>query len=151
MRVALISDLHGNLTALETVLDDLDRERPDRVLCLGDVAATGPQPRETVERLREVGCPVVMGNADAALLGPIPVTGDEETRRILEIDRWCAEQLSTEHLDFISGFQPTLNAHLDPGMISSASTARRARSTTPSSPRPPKKNSTRCSPATNLR
>ena len=115
MRVALISDLHGNLTALETVLDDLDRERPDRVLCLGDVAATGPQPRETVERLREVGCPVVMGNADAALLGPIPVTGDEETRRILEIDRWCAEQLSTEHLDFISGFQPTLNAHLDPG------------------------------------
>ncbi len=113
MRVALISDLHGNLTALEAVLDDLARERPDRVLCLGDVAATGPRPRETVERLREVGCPVVMGNADAVLLGPIPDSENEGMRRILEIDRWCSEQLSTEHLDFISGFQPTLNASLD--------------------------------------
>ncbi len=114
MRVALISDLHGNLTALETVLDDIARMRPDRVLCLGDVAATGPQPRETVERLQESGCPAVMGNADALLLEPITDSEDEETRRILEIDRWCCEQLSTGHLDFISGFQPTLNAPLDP-------------------------------------
>ena len=115
MRVALISDLHGNLTALEAVLHDLARERPDRVLCLGDVAATGPRPRETVERLREVGCPVVMGNADAVLLGPIPAPEDEGTRRILEIDRWCSEQLSAEHLDFIAGFRPTLNVALDQG------------------------------------
>lgn len=115
MRVALISDLHGNLTALETVLDELARGRPERVLCLGDVAATGPRPRETVERLREVGCPVVMGNADAVLLGPIPDPEDEGMRRILEIDRWCSEQLSAEHLDFIGGFRPTLNVALDRG------------------------------------
>ena len=68
--VALISDLHGNLLALETVLADLERERPDHVLCLGDAAATGPRPRETVGRLRGVGCPVVMGNADDDLLRP---------------------------------------------------------------------------------
>lgn len=113
MRVALISDLHGNLMALETVLDDIGREHPDRILCLGDVAATGPHPRETVERLREVGCPVVMGNADAALLGPMPDADDEGMRRILEIDRWCSEQLSSEHLGFISGFQLTLRSSLD--------------------------------------
>ncbi|MEJ7841568.1 MAG: metallophosphoesterase family protein [Rubrobacter sp.] len=114
MRVALISDLHGNLTALETVLADLARERPDRVLCLGDVAATGPQPRETVERLRELGCPVVMGNADAVLLAPIPDVDDEEMRRVLEIDRWCSEQLSSDQLDFIRNFRPILNTSLDP-------------------------------------
>lgn len=112
MRVALISDLHGNLTALETVLDDLARGRPERVLCLGDVAATGPQPRETVERLREVGCPVVMGNADDELLRPIPDAGDEEGRRIVEIDRWCAEQLAPEHLDYLREFRPTVEMPL---------------------------------------
>ncbi len=117
MRVALISDLHGNLTALETVLDDLARMRPDRVLCLGDVAATGPRPRETVERLREVGCPVVMGNADEELLWPIPDAEGEEERRIVEIDRWCAEQLTPEHLDYLRGFRPTLELSLGSGRM----------------------------------
>lgn len=116
MRVALISDLHGNLTALETVLEDMSRERPDRVVCLGDVAATGPQPRETVERLRDVGCPVVMGNADDAQLRPLSVAkAGDEARKIAEIDRWCSEQLSAEHLGFIRGFQPTLNVSLGSG------------------------------------
>lgn len=113
MLVALISDVHGNGIALETVLNDIDRGRPDRIVCLGDVAATGPQPRETVERLRELGCPVVMGNADAALLGPIADEDDKEARRIVEIDRWCSEQLSPEHRDFVRGFAPTLGVPLD--------------------------------------
>lgn len=117
MRVALISDLHGNLTALETVLADLDRGRPDRVLCLGDVAATGPQPRETVERLRGFGCPVVMGNADDELLRAIPDAGNEEGRRIVEIDRWCVEQLAPEHLDYLREFRPTLEVSLGSGLM----------------------------------
>lgn len=115
MRVAMISDLHGNLTALEIVLEDMSRGRPDRVVCLGDAAATGPQPRETVERLRELECPVVMGNADDELLRPLSVAkvGDD-ARKVAEIDRWCSEQLSPEHLDFIRGFPPTLNVSLGP-------------------------------------
>ena len=44
MRVALISDIHGNLTALDAVLDELAAEEIDRVACLGDVASDGPQP-----------------------------------------------------------------------------------------------------------
>jgi len=62
MRIAIIADIHGNLTALEAVLADLEDTGADRVVCLGDVAATGPQPHETVARLRALGCPVVMGN-----------------------------------------------------------------------------------------
>jgi putative phosphoesterase len=67
VRVALIADIHGNLVALDAVLADLAGESIDRLVCLGDVAATGPQPREVVARLRGLGCPVVMGNADAFL------------------------------------------------------------------------------------
>lgn len=81
MRIAVIADLHGNLVALEAVLAALADERTDGIVCLGDVAATGPQPRETVERLRAVGCPVVMGNADAWLLDP---------SRGIRIRRCCA-------------------------------------------------------------
>lgn len=79
MRVAIIADLHGNRIALDVVLADIERESVDGIVCLGDVAATGPQPQETVERLRELDCPVVMGNADTELLrprcGPSPVDG----------------------------------------------------------------------------
>jgi predicted phosphodiesterase len=63
MRVAVIADIHGNLTALEAVLADLAATQVDEIVCLGDVAATGPQPYETVAQLRALACPVVMGNA----------------------------------------------------------------------------------------
>ncbi|MCB0291188.1 MAG: metallophosphoesterase, partial [Calditrichaeota bacterium] len=68
MKIALISDIHGNLTALEAVLADIRRRGADRIICLGDLATLGPQPREVIARLRELDCPGIMGNHDAALL-----------------------------------------------------------------------------------
>ena len=49
MRIAIISDIHGNSVALEAVLSDLQTEHIDRVVCLGDIATDGPQPREALE------------------------------------------------------------------------------------------------------
>lgn len=113
MRIAIISDIHGNLVGLDAVLADLDREEPDQIVCLGDVAATGPQPREVIERLRALGCPVVIGNTDAWLLDPQPEEpANEDTRRILEIDGWCAGRLSASDLDYVRTFQPTLEIPL---------------------------------------
>ena len=63
MRVGLISDIHGNRLALDAVVSELEREGVDRIVCLGDVAV-GPQPAEALEGIRELGCPVVMGNWD---------------------------------------------------------------------------------------
>jgi len=57
VRIAVIADIHGNLTALEAVLADLAGVGVDRVVCLGDVAAIGPQPHEVAVRLRELGRP----------------------------------------------------------------------------------------------
>ena len=110
--LALISDLHANLTALDAVLEDIDHESVDSIICLGDVAATGPQPYETTQRLRDLGCPVVMGNTDAELfrppLRPVPEKEAEDRRRIREIDHWCAAQLSPDDLDYLRSFQPTI-------------------------------------------
>jgi predicted phosphodiesterase len=114
MRVALISDIHGNCVALETVLADIEGAAVDQVVCLGDVAATGPQPRAVIERLQATGCPVVMGNADAWLLNPqLSETEDEATHQIEEIDLWCAAQLSENDLAYIRAFQPTVGVSLD--------------------------------------
>jgi putative phosphoesterase len=117
VRVGLIADVHGNLAALEAVLAALDTERPDRVVCLGDVAAMGPQPRETLHRLRELACPVVMGNADAELLDPsLMPEATEDARRFKAMTRWAADQLDDADRAFIRGFQPTVEITLDPAI-----------------------------------
>ena len=70
MQIALISDIHGNLFALDAILNDIAQRNIEHILCLGDVAAGGPQPCEVIGRLREMGCPIVMGNTDAWLQQP---------------------------------------------------------------------------------
>ncbi|HYF79894.1 MAG TPA: metallophosphoesterase family protein [Symbiobacteriaceae bacterium] len=64
MRIALFSDIHSNYHALEAVLSDIALRGVDRILCLGDITLKGPLPKECVDRVRDLGCPVVLGNAD---------------------------------------------------------------------------------------
>jgi predicted phosphodiesterase len=70
MRVAVLSDIHGNLTAFEAVLADLRQVSPDLVLHGGDLADTGSSPIEIVDRLRGLGWKGVMGNTDEMLVEP---------------------------------------------------------------------------------
>ena len=68
MRVAVLSDIHGNWRALEAVLDDLDRQGVDEILSLGDTIGYGPEPAEVVRALRARGVISVMGNHELALV-----------------------------------------------------------------------------------
>jgi putative phosphoesterase len=68
VRVAALSDVHGNLPALEAVLADLEREHVDEIVCGGDTCA-GPMPREALELLQARGARFVRGNADRLLDG----------------------------------------------------------------------------------
>lgn len=110
MRLALISDIHGNLAALEAVLAAIEAEPIDQIVCLGDVSATGPQPRAVLQRLRDINCAVVMGNADAELLSP--ATTDDSTsddmRRFLDMSAWAAAQLDEADRAYLASFQPTV-------------------------------------------
>jgi putative phosphoesterase len=101
MRIGLIADIHGNLFALELVLDALARAGVDRVVCLGDVAALGPWPRESVARLRALGCPCVMGNTDRWLLDDVP---PGTSAPVAELTRWAARQLSPAERDTVRGY-----------------------------------------------
>ena len=70
MRVAVVSDIHGNLTAFEEVLTDIRRCSPDLVLHGGDLADGGSSPLEVVDRIKSLGWPGVMGNTDEMLVKP---------------------------------------------------------------------------------
>jgi putative phosphoesterase len=64
MRTAIFSDIHGNLPAIEAVLEDIHKQHPDRVYCLGDLVGYASSPNEVTERIRREGFPTVMGNYD---------------------------------------------------------------------------------------
>lgn len=70
MRIAVVSDIHGNLTAFEAVLEDLRQMAPDLVLHGGDLADAGSSPVEIVDRIRDHGWQGVMGNTDEMLVRP---------------------------------------------------------------------------------
>jgi putative phosphoesterase len=70
MRVAIVSDVHGNLTAFDAVLADIQQRAPDLVLHGGDLALMGAQPAEVIDRVRELGWPGVVGNTDELLWRP---------------------------------------------------------------------------------
>ncbi len=70
MRIAVVSDIHGNLTAFEAVLDDIRRASPDLILHGGDLADGGSSPAEIVDRIRDLGWRGVLGNTDEMLVRP---------------------------------------------------------------------------------
>jgi putative phosphoesterase len=108
VRIALLSDMHGNDVAFAAVAEDLARFEPDVVVCLGDVAQGGAQPAETLDRLAALGTRNVMGNSDGFLL-EVPTDSPEPvTERQLEVREWTLERLSDRHVDFMRSFEPTV-------------------------------------------
>ncbi|MEP6774788.1 MAG: metallophosphoesterase family protein [Chloroflexota bacterium] len=115
--IAVISDIHGNCTALDAVLADLARSPADVIVCLGDAIQGGPQPAQVVQRLRELACPVVMGNADAWLLtGEITSPAEAVTEKQLAVREWQLSQLSQVDRAFIASFKPTVEIALEGGV-----------------------------------
>lgn len=106
MRIAILSDVHGNLTALEAVLAEIQQDGADQIVCLGDLAFKGPQPAACVERIRSLDIPCIHGNTDLALLqfaGPHQPELDEVPPAIAARFRWPAERLSAEDLAYLAG------------------------------------------------
>src|SRR5260370_27450124 len=116
MRIAVMSGIDGKWLALDEVVGDIRREGIERIVCLGDAIQGGAQPAETIERLREVGCPIVMGNADAWLLRGLETSPHEQvTEQQLAVRAWSLAQLSKEDRAFIQQFQPTIEMVLEAG------------------------------------
>jgi len=112
VRFILLSDVHGNMLALEAVLRDARPGPADVVACLGDTATLGPHPREVLQTLRDLGGPCIMGNHDAFLIDPDLVRQYTQVPIITEAIDWCRAQLSAQDLAFIGSFAPKLELSL---------------------------------------
>jgi putative phosphoesterase len=114
LRIAFISDIHGNLLALEAVLADLEQQAVDKVVCLGDVCF-GPQVHECLARVRELECPVILGNWDSWSTLEFPPADDPVGVMLYEIGAWWARSLTDDDRTFVQTFHPTLELPLGNG------------------------------------
>lgn len=101
MRIAAISDIHGNLPALEAVLDDVSQRGADVVVALGDLLAGPLWPRETADRLIALGCPTLRGNHERQ-------TWLCEDRRGDASDQFTFESITREQLEWTRALPATL-------------------------------------------
>jgi putative phosphoesterase len=107
MRIAALYDVHGNLPALEAVLDEVDGAAVDAILSGGDLLL-GPQPVECLGRLRERGATFIRGNCDRAVAG-----GADWDDPWIERIRWVHEQLSEEQMNFVRRWPHPLTLDVD--------------------------------------
>jgi predicted phosphodiesterase len=101
MRIALLSDVHGNLPAFEAVLADVDAQGADEVWCLGDLVGYGAEPDGCVELARARCKLSLAGNHDLVVTGDIPIS--DFSRSAAEAARWTQETISKESLDYLGG------------------------------------------------
>lgn len=106
MRVLILSDIHANLIALETVLSDAAGEY-DTVWCLGDLVGYGPRPNECIELMRSMADVCVMGNHDWAVLGRPGIDVDDFNPQAKQAVMWTREQLKAENRAFLDGLADT--------------------------------------------
>lgn len=97
MRVAVFSDIHGNLPALEAIVEDIKTHSVDRVICLGDTIAIGPSSKECLELIMQSDITMVLGNHELYyLLGSESVPEEEALHQ-----RWVASLLGKEETVFL--------------------------------------------------
>jgi putative phosphoesterase len=118
MRLAIFSDIHANLHALEAVLRDIDAQRPDAVYCLGDLVGYGAYPNEVIVLIRERGIPTIMGNYDDGVGFDRDDCGcayrTDVDRRLGHLSLlWTREQVSAENKAFLRALLPHIRLDLD--------------------------------------
>lgn len=106
MRLAIISDIHGNLEAFTEVLNDIDVSGIDEILCLGDNIGYGPDPERVVEIIREREIPCVMGNHELGIVDPLYLDWfNPVARKSLLI---TGRLISSETLEYMRGLSASM-------------------------------------------
>ena len=112
MRVAALYDIHGNLPALEAVLDEIERADIDQIVVGGDVVP-GPMPRETVARLLDVDLPIqfIHGNGEVAVLAEMAGQEPRVPPQFRDGIRWNAQQLA-DYRQVLASWPETVRVHI---------------------------------------
>lgn len=113
MRLALLSDVHSNLEALEAVLADVDRWGADALVCAGDLVGYGPDPVACLERLRGRGALCIAGNHEGMVLGRLGLEGSPRAARRAAL--WTRRTLPDGARAFLAALPATLR--LGPAVV----------------------------------
>jgi predicted phosphodiesterase len=116
MRCALVSDIHGNAIALEVVLAHVATQEVDQVICLGDVAALGPEPVRCLDLVRDHATITIMGNTDAWLLvsGSGEPPGGSDNPLLNQMTAWTRDQMPAACVRQVESFPITAHVSLTP-------------------------------------
>ena len=115
MKLAIISDIHGNSFALDRVLNAIDDEGISKIVCLGDLALLGFDPNGSINRIAERGIPTVRGNADDMLLNGPPLLPETDAARSIgnAWRRWNSEQTGTAEREFLAGLPASIDVEIE--------------------------------------
>ena len=118
MRLGILSDIHGNLHALDAVLDDLQARQLDALYCLGDLVGYGAYPNDVVERIHAAGIPTIMGNYDDGVGFDRDDCGcayrdDGERERGQQSLFWTRDQTAAENKARLRAFVPEIRLAAD--------------------------------------
>jgi len=100
LKIALISDIHGNLEALTAALQSIEQNRADRIICLGDVVGYGANPGECLELLGTRASSILLGNHDAAVIGRESLLYFNDFARAAVV--WTRSALTQKQKEFIA-------------------------------------------------
>lgn len=115
MKLAFISDIHGNALALDAVLNDIKAKNVDKVYVLGDICYRGPEPQRALDLIRSLDCDVIKGNADVWVVrgvqqGEVP----DHVLELMNKERdWIVSQLSDESIDYLRELPTQLNLEVE--------------------------------------
>ncbi len=109
MRLALLSDIHGNLPALEAVLDEIDAAEVEEVWCLGDVVGYGAQPNECTTLVRDRCAVSLVGNHDLAALDQIDISTFSPAAAAAV--RWTRAEMTEGTSEYLRGLEPADDTH----------------------------------------
>src|SRR4029077_8126415 len=109
MRVAVVSDIHSHLHALEAVLAAIDAEAPDELWCLGDLVGYGPRPNECCAAVAERADVCLAGNHDLAVRGTIDL--EEFGGEAAVAAKWTRDARAPEAQQLLDTLEPTGSAH----------------------------------------
>lgn len=98
MRIAILADIHGNQQAFDAVLADLAQQQPvDQIVIAGDLCLNGPCPRQVLDTIQSLHCPVIQGNVD---LDVVQQSGKSERKRA--IIAWTREQIGADGIAYLA-------------------------------------------------
>ncbi|MFP7297129.1 metallophosphoesterase family protein [Neobacillus niacini] len=120
MKIAFISDIHGNAIALDAVLEDINTQGIDKIYVLGDISYRGPEPKRSLDIVRSLHTEVIKGNADEWVVrgvrkGEVP----DKALELMNTERqWIVEQLEPSDIDYLNSLPAQLNVTIKDVQIS---------------------------------